>query len=463
MSAVCGDSAVAAVDQDRRNFWIYLFDGGIWMLAMSFIDMSLVVPQMSALFLDTKQCQIFVNSLPIFALITFVGSLLTAALTEQLRNQKSMVIGMALAQRLPLLFAGLGLLLFGAAHPVGAFWFAMFMVAIFFFVGGLVTNPWNELFLKTFVVQKRSGIIGKRMLLGQFLTITLGCFAVKALMPAAGADKAAAAHSFGWLFLGAFVFCMTSWLVISRAWEPETPARPRKNVGMFSYLKRMPHILRNDLYFTKYLWTAILGLGWIPVMPNFSLYITHALHKGPAYAGYLVGVSAAGALAGNVIAGRMGDARGGRFCLLWSRALAVCVMVGLFLPASELLFTVLVALLAASLQIMCVGDYAYVTEMAPEAERPSYLSIYRLLLVPVMIAGVGIGLLYAWLDLAPELVMLFGALSMAACLALTFALPEPREERARAAGAAGATPSTVRAMVIKPLISWPDLWRRRAG
>jgi len=218
----------------------------------------------------------------------------------------------------------------------------------------------------------------------------------------------------------------------------------------------MPAILRNDLYFGKYYLIAILGLAWIPVMPNYSLFVTHTLHKGPDYVGFLLGVMAVGAIAGNLLAGRMGDARGGRFCLLWGRGVIVAVIAALLVfPPSEIGFTLMTGLLAAAMQICAVGDYAYVTEMAPEDERPTYLSIYRLLLSPVMLAGVGIGLLWANLHLAAELTLLFGGLSIAACTVMTWTLPEPREEKALLERSRRDRESKRLAVsVVKPIFPW---------
>lgn len=463
MSMLLNQSTAPVTRPDRRNYWVYLWDGGIWMLGMSFIEMSLVVPQMAHIFLDEQMGSYFVNSLPIFALVTFVGSLLTASLTERLREQKKVVLAMAFFQRIPFLFAGLALLVFGAEYPVEAFWFAMAMLMVFFFFSGLVTNPWNELFLKTFSIDKRSSMVGQRLLLGQILTITIGWTVLNFLMPSDANDKVAAAHSFGQLFLVTAIFALISLWFVTKMVEPVAPVRTKSRSGMFGYIKRMPHVLRQDLYFGKYLMIAVLGLAWIPVMPNFSLYVTRVLDKGPDYAGFLVGVMAAGSMVGNVLAGRMGDARGGRYCLLWGRGVIVAVIAGfLVLPPTEITFTVLTALMAAAIQVVCVGDFAYLTEMAPEDERPSYLSLYRLLLVPVMIAGIGVGLLWANLHLATELVLMFGGMSMAFCWWMTLALPEPREEKALI-DRARRSPDSIRMTILKPIFpNFNNIWRRGA-
>ena len=73
-----------------------------------------------------------------------------------------------------------------------------------------------------------------------------------------------------------------------------------------------------------------------------------------------------------------------------------------------------------------------------------------------------VGLLWADLHLATELVLLFGGMSMGACWWLTLALPEPREEKALI-DRERRSPDSIRATILKPIFpNLIHLWRRGA-
>ena len=414
----------------RHNIVASMGDGAFWMLGSGLVDLNNVLPVLAIAMLGETPGKQFIPFIPLANLIILFGSLLTAALAEQRQRHLPLMLAVGVMQRVPLLLAAMALWWFGLDFPVAVFWFVIAMLVVLYLAIGLMVNPWNELFLKQFPVNWRSTVLSFRGLTGQLLTFFVGSQIVKALLDTGAASGAPSARQFGGLYFLCFAFMTVGYIFLAFQREPHSPPRPNPAQGLFGFLAKTPRLLKEDRYFLRYFLVSCLGLGWIPVLPQVALYIKDQLEQPAEFIGYVIASGAAGAVVGSLVAGRLGDRYGGRTCLFWGRLTGLIALGGLAMAPNQAVYLTMAGLIATAQQLLSVGDYAYLTEMAPVDERPTYLAIYRLLAVSIVLSGVALGKLWEHSHWPIQGLIAVGAGSMSLCLLFTLFLSEPRHETA---------------------------------
>jgi MFS family permease len=242
-------------------------------------------------------------------------------------------------------------------------------------------------------------------------------------------------RSYGLCFLAGSVFMACSYASLAMVREPAGDVAPAGG-GLGDYLRRMPALLRRD---TNLSWFIVArGIGIVGTMAN-GFYTVHALRTFAA-ADWQVGVLTtcflAGQLAGNAALGWLADRAGHRLVLaLGLGALAAGNLAALAAGSAEALGAVLAlsGLYQASAHI---SARTILLELAPPAERPTYIGLSNTALAPVsFLAPLAAGLMVDRLGFRA----VFGLAALLAALGalvLVARVREPRRAAARRGSAA---------------------------
>lgn len=306
----------------RRNFWLNVIEGGLFMFGISMVSRFTVLPY----FVEQYSKESWLQGLiPTIANTGWLlPGLFVAPLIAQLwRRKPAMLIGTFL-ERLPWLIIGIWLIggnQFDASTTLLVF-FGLYSMHMF--SAGATSVPWQD-FIGRVIPEHRWGtFFGMQSGFGSLLGVAGATVATQVLAGtplAIGGWQILGAQEFpfsiGFLSLACFGCMVVSYVFLMLTVEPSIAPKQDKQ-PFWTLIKNMPQVLRNDPGFTTYLIARVcLSLG----MLGHSFVTAAALSKfdidGSTVGAFTVALLAAQAV-GNFGLGALSDRWGHRQVLMLS-------------------------------------------------------------------------------------------------------------------------------------------------
>lgn len=375
----------------RWNYAAHAVEGGLYVGGLSFVAANSILPRM----VEVLGGPSWVISLtPVLTMIGFnLLPLSTAHVVESLDRVKPALMITGILQRIPYFFAGLLLFFWGETHPATVLPAVVAVPLVSGFFGGLILTAWQELVAKTVPNHRRSSVFALRNIISAVIGILAGGIIATVL------DRVPGTKGYGILHLIAFACLAVSFVVFAQIREGRDQRRKQSNdTGLRRNLAGAIEILRADGRLRKYLTTTALLNSMFVMVPFLPLAALRITGRPDSFLGFLVTAQMIGGIAGNAIAGYMGDRYGGRNVMLGGRALLVVSCVWAAFAQSTWEFAAIFLLQGWGTASNMVGNQTMNIEFCPLEKRSTYLAIMSFVNVPAMLVfslGGGVALGYA--------------------------------------------------------------------
>lgn len=368
--------------------------------------------------------------------------LLVAPLIERLRRAKPLILGVTVFERLPFLLLALGVIWLVGSERSTLLTVFYVMVFVQQFAGGLIYPAWLDLIARTIPLEWR----------GRFFGLWTG---IGGLAGIGGAAVAAALVAtvlwplnFAVVFGLTFVCFIVSFVLLALGREPArlvTPAtRPRTRHGAWSLSTTLARV-QGQNQAVMGVWRGDAGLRWLVVANaaagiatmGGALFAVAALQQGGLSApavGAESTVLVVAMTAGNFLWGALGDRIGHRSVLMGSAVCAAAAGAVALGARGFVAYGVVFLLLGLSLAATSLGQFTFITEMAPNSRRPTYIALAAVAYAPF---AVGAPIAGGWLADQWGYTPVFAASIVAAAISVViywWRVPEPRHGNADGAG-----------------------------
>jgi MFS family permease len=251
-------------------------------------------------------------------------------------------------------------------------------------MSGVIVPAWSDLLAKVIPVAQRGRLFAYSNALGAVLG--LGGSALVGFFLGAFPYPV----NFSLCFLSASAVALLSYLVLGRI--REQPAEPRAPaVGMGTFLRRIPGILRDDPEFAWYLVGRIAGSGGALASGFYTAHALRVFHAPDWQVGGFTSALLLGQMVANFAFGHLGDRRG--YKLVYSLAVGLMLIanaVALGAPAVWW-FDVVFAFSGAATGGTLVATWAMSLEFAPDGQRPTYVALASAAMAPMVLAAPLVG------------------------------------------------------------------------
>jgi MFS family permease len=412
----------------KRNLVLLTLDGAFFAAGGAFYDSGTILPLFVSTLTDSRLLVGLAGTVRTVG--WFLPQLAVANLTGHLRYKSRLVIVNSLLHRVGLLLMAAITYLYAGTQPALALglFFPLFVLAAM--SEGINGVPWTDVVANTIPARYRGRLFAGQQVIGCLLAFFNG-FLVRLILL-----KAAYPDAYVIFFLCTFAGFLLS--ILSFMGVKEKPALDtKKRQPLRSYLRSLPAAWRGNPRFSQVMLVRFcLGFVFLSY-PFLALHARQNLGLDPSAVGLFVSAQMAGSLIGSAIAGRLSDRAGNRTVVILS------ILTTFLTPATALILTLARAtgfphlatlfyplvffFLGAAFSAGFIGFTNYVLDVAPGAERPTYIGLSNTLMAPFAFLSVLGGLLASLAGY--ELVF---AVSLAVAfigVVRAFRLAEPRDER----------------------------------
>lgn len=417
-----------AVKHYRWNFAANVLDVAFFLLALSIVSQSTIMP---LLVRQLTGSTLAIGLIPAIASVGYLlPQLLIANYAEGLRRKKRFIqIISGIGERGPYLATGILVLALGERAPGIALVGFFLLLATANVSAGLGTPAWYDLIAKVIPAERRGIWAGFSRGLGSLLGVAGAALAGRLL------ELYGFPRGFAFCFFAATVSLVVSWFALSANREPDS-AITKPKVGLATYFRKLPAILRRDRNYVHYLIArsvAVLGgMGTGFVM----VYGADRFGVDGQTVGWLTGVLVGCQALGNFLLGAIADRTGHRAILAAAALLMGLAAVSVLLAPGIGWLALTFALVGFSNAGSLVSGLNIILEFCAPEDRPTYIGLTNTLMAPatalapliggVLVTVAGYGTMFG---LAIALAALGGAL-------LGFWVREPRRSFGPARGVA---------------------------
>jgi MFS family permease len=405
----------------RRNFFANGLDMVSWLLGMSFMSISAIMPVYVRHLTDSPLIFGLIPALTDFG--WFAPQLFLAPYVERLPRKYPWVMVLGAIERVPYLVLPLAVIVLDGLSSNAAIIVFMLLWTWKAFGSGFVATPWQEMLAKVIPVSNRGRFFGLANLTGQLLGVGGSALAVAILA------SLAYPYNFALSFAIGAVGIWASYGFIALTREPAQPAATHSQRINREYGRRLMSILRRDVNFRTY-----LGSRWLAYFGNMAVgfiavYAVEQFHLPDSVAAIYTGILYASSVVGYGLGGALGDRLGHRRVMqlagvMWIAALGTMLLVTIT-QATWLLYVVF-ALLGFSNAVGVVSDFNLAMEFGPEAERPTYVGLARTSTGPALLIAPLIGGLIAQSIGYPAVFVTSLVFAVSGLYLLTRRVKEPR-------------------------------------
>ena len=382
--------------EQNRNFWIAVVQGTFIRISFAFADSTIVLPAF-ILKLTSSNTLVGLTGSMTRAGWMWPQLLISNLLEHRPRKMPFYAFGMSL-RLLAWIAMVLCTLMVGSGN--NGLLAACFLCCYFIRSSamGVSTLPYMDIISKSIEPQRRSRYFSFRQLSGGFFGTFIGFFFIRyVLNPQSGlVFPTNYALLFGCAG-GAIGLSLTAFLQIREPIRPVQSARQ----PFGQHLKQGPHFFRTDRnyrwFFYYRICTTVAGM----CTPFYVPYALVRLEVPDATIGTFLAVVSISGVISNVLWGYLGEKYGVRYILSCTSALActaplAAILVQYLSPAWQVPCYFLVFVFnGASMSGSSIGFMAYLLNIAPSLNRPSYVGFLNTILFPFsfmpMLAGQLIG------------------------------------------------------------------------
>jgi MFS family permease len=374
----------------RRNFFANGLDMVTWLLGMSFMSISAIMPVYVRHLTDSPLIFGLIPALTDFG--WFAPQLFLAPYVERLPRKYPWVMVLGAIERVPYLVLPIVVIALDGLPSNVAVLIFMILWLWKAFGSGFVAAPWQEMLAKVIPVSNRGRFFGLSNLTGQLLGVGGSALAVAILASVAYPYNFALSFGIGALA----VWASYGFIALTR--EPARPAATHSQRLNREYGRRLMDILRRDVNFRTYLVSRWLSYFGFMAVGFIAVYAVEQFHLPDSVAAVYTAILYAASVAGYGVGGTLGDRLGHRRVmqlagLLWIAALGTLLLVTIT-QVTWLLYVVF-ALLGFGNACGVTSDFNLAMEFGPEAERPTYVGLTRTSTGPALLIAPLIGGLIA--------------------------------------------------------------------
>jgi len=311
--------------------------------------------------------------------------------------------------------------LFAISHPNLVLFSLFLLLTVFTLMGGVAAIPFMDIWGKAIPSTLRGRFFGYRQLLGGILAIGSGLI-VKYIM---GNKNILFPQNFSFLFFLAFIFMGISYLGLGSVREPVEEVHETQ-LGFQGFLKKAFKLLKSDNNYKKFLLVEILLGGSALALPFYVLYAKDVLNIRLEMVGIFLAAQMLGSALSNFLWAYLSDFVGNKRVIQISALLAsvVPLLAIITTPASSILFIFLFLFIGFFSAGYAIGKTNFLLDIAPQKDRPAYISLNGTLIFPVMIFPLIGGAIVQ--HISYNFLFVITLLIVVAAFLLSFQLAEPR-------------------------------------
>ena len=394
--------------ETRRNSWLLVINGGMVMMAYTFISADLVMPA-------------FVQTLTASSiLIGMAGALMRmgwawpqvfiSRIIEPKPRKMPLLIWAGMARSAMWIFVGILTFFLGGLNPA----FFLFLFMIFYALGtslmGVMNVPWMDLMGKAIPASHRAKVFALRRFSGGVMSMVAGVLITYILSARSGLEFP---NNYAVLFVlsgsGTALAVMTFGMIR----EP-IEKRTRAQLSLKNYLLSGLSLMKDDVNFRRlcmvqFLWGFSMMGG-----PFYVPYAISGLGIGAVYIGFYVTAMQFSSVFSNVAWAWIGRYKGNQALFLYGTCLlALSILVPIcivYVPnqtfyfwGTEVNLRVVVYAFTfifsgAAQSGMYSGRMTYILDIAPADRRPTYTSFMNMFMFPQGLLPMLAGVLVAWIS-----------------------------------------------------------------
>jgi len=375
------------VATDRQNFWLHVTEGCFASFGYQMVGGAILLPPLIKTHLGGSP--VIIGLMMSFISIGTLFQFFSVRALERIPKKKAVVLFFGFWMRLPLAAIALALWLWGPVWP-GRVLVAIVVCRLVMSVSMQINYPpWMDMLGDTVREDWRGRYFGYR----QFIS-ALAAFGASGLVLLV-LDRWGFPDGYAMLIGAAFLSTMVSWVVycfVNDTPDEAAKAKEPRHEPFVEYLRTVPRLLSKDRAFRRFLLYILLGTiagsaGMFRAVAGLETYGLPDKHLGT-----FIAVGAAGAMAGSLLFGHLGDRYGHKRNLVAASTIMVlCNSLAAFAPTAGL-YSVTFFLQGLAMGAFMASFMSYLLERAPAKIRMRYASVQGLLMVPVgLLAPVGAG------------------------------------------------------------------------
>lgn len=190
-------------------------------------------------------------------------------------------------------------------------------------------------------------------------------------------------HNYAFLFFLTFTFTGLGMFLFAFVSEPRALPRVRKRNSSFIYLKGIFTILRDDKNFSRFFWAMVLLNCGTVALPFYAVYGREVFHFPLEMSGVFVVAQMMGTIISALLWGFLSDKYGNKVVVVLSgltgASIPALVILATFLHKASILplpiYTIVFVLVGMNLSGLFLGQSNLLLEMAPAAERATYIGM----------------------------------------------------------------------------------------
>jgi MFS family permease len=410
-----------------RNYVLHGLEGGLFMGGMAFLAGDTVLPALIRTLGGPNWLIALIPSM--MWLGATVPSIFTAHLYDRLSVYKPTIILTGIFQRIVFVFAGLALILI----PVSYSAIILAIVALTPFIsgvaGGITLGAWQAFTIKVIPENKRASLWAIRFIIGSLIGILAGSV-VKIVL-----EKWPGIFGFGLLHLIESVFlAMSMFFFILINEKPHQPHPDNHGRNILDNFRDIPGLLGESGPIRNYIISGMISTGLMVMTPFLVIRILDITGKGNSFLGTLITAQMLGGLAGNAIAGYLGDRYGGKLPTLLGRLLFLVLAVSALFCKDAITGTAVFFLFGFSAPLANVGATTLSFDICPEKRRITYLSVMALFSMPALLAASAVSTVLKEISAAFWPLAAVAGISQIVSIHYLLKIPEPRKKRKAATG-----------------------------
>ena len=251
----------------RRNFWLNVIEGGLFMLGMHMMSSLTVLPYIVQQYSDEKWVQ---GLIPAIANTGWLlPGLFMAPLIAHLWRRKPLIMTLTFFERIPWLILGVWLFSGNTFDSATTLVYFFSLYAIFMFSAGFNGVPWNDFISRIIPPRQWGTFFGVQFGVGSLLGIAGAAIATQVLANqplVIGTYTLIPAYTFpyniGLLSLICFTLMAVAYIFLAFSVEPAIPPQPKQ--PFWALIRDMPALLRDDTAFLRYIIAyACISVGMI--------------------------------------------------------------------------------------------------------------------------------------------------------------------------------------------------------
>jgi len=350
----------------RHNVVVNVLDAVFYWFGSSFIAANTILPLYISHFTDSK---VLIGLLSMIASAGwFLPQIFTVNWVQRLPRKKKGVVNVGLfTERLPV-FLMVPVILLSTRFPTFSL-ILFFVIFIWYMMGaGVVAVSWQDMIAKIIPLDRRGKFFGLANF-GGMATGLLGAIAAAWLL-----DNYPFPYSYALCFAMAAFFIFVSWISLAFTREPAR-ASQKQAASQREYWLRLPHVLRADPNFRRYLFGRIvINLGRMAT-GFLAVYAVQRWQLPDSQAGRFTTSMLAGQGLGNLLFGALSDRRGHKLVLELS-ALLSALAVGLAcLVPTWTWFYLVFAITGVSTAGFILSGIMIAFEFSTPDMRPTYIGL----------------------------------------------------------------------------------------